>query len=133
MMIRSLLFLSGLAGIATCSRAQVTPEWTWIPGLQLTCRDGSTTGIGLRHQDKSPSATANPGLMIYLEGGGFCVDALSCAGNAASWSQTDFDGWKRENGDQGISAFRQVFSRQILSLRGFMYLFHTVVVIFTVE
>jgi hypothetical protein len=40
--------------------------------------------------------------MIFLEGGGFCVDAISCADNAASWSQAKFDYWKAENGYQGI-------------------------------
>jgi hypothetical protein len=103
MMVRSLLFLSGLAGVTTCCRAQVTPEWTWIPSLQLTCRDGSPTGIGLRHQDKSPSATANPGLMIFLEGGGVCVNALTCgADNPASWSQANFNTWKAMSGYQGM-------------------------------
>ncbi|MGB5588219.1 MAG: hypothetical protein WBN78_10640, partial [Gammaproteobacteria bacterium] len=41
-------------------------EWHWIPRPDTFCRDGSTTGFGVR---LLPDAK---GVMIYLQGGGAC-------------------------------------------------------------
>jgi hypothetical protein len=49
--------------------------WSWVPVEGAMCRDGSPTGIGIN---------LNPGskeLMIYLEGGGACYNALTCGMN----------------------------------------------------
>ncbi len=51
-------------------------EWTWIPVSGTTCRDGSGAGV---------MANLNPNsdeLVIALEGGGACYDAISCFANA---------------------------------------------------
>jgi hypothetical protein len=59
--------------------------WTWVdfPGAQ--CRDGTATGIGV-----SPSATGSTKLMIFLEGGGACFNAATCAANPAHFDATTF-------------------------------------------
>jgi hypothetical protein len=77
-------------------------RWAWIPRDDLTCRDGSKTGIGVR---LLPDAKA---VMIYLQGGGACYDAKSCEQNAstpiagANFSGAKFDEWVRKLGNQGI-------------------------------
>ena len=53
--------------------------WQWF-NLGLRCRDGSTTGVGVRAQ---PGATR---LVIYLEGGGACFNQITCAGNPANYA-----------------------------------------------
>ena len=77
-------------------------EWHWIPRPDTFCRDGSTTGFGVR---LLPDAR---GVMIYLQGGGACYDAQSCAENAGApiagenFSQTKFNVWVDQLGNQGI-------------------------------
>ncbi len=64
----------------------LTPgTWSWVdfPGAQ--CRDGTPTGIGV-----SPSATSSTKLMIFLEGGGACFNATTCAANPLHYDQTTF-------------------------------------------
>lgn len=77
-------------------------EWAWIPRPDTVCRDGSTTGIGIRRLSDAK------GVMIYLQGGGACYDAASCAQNAntpiagKSFSAADFDRWTATLGNQGV-------------------------------
>lgn len=77
-------------------------EWVWIPRDDLTCRDGSKTGLGVRLM---PGTKA---VMIYLQGGGACYDDKSCKQNAntpiagANFSQEKFDEWVEKLGNQGI-------------------------------
>lgn len=77
-------------------------DWAWVPRADTQCRDGSATGIGVR---LLPDANA---VMIYLQGGGACYDAKSCAQNAntpiagESFSREDFTDWVAALGDQGI-------------------------------
>ena len=77
-------------------------EWVWIPRDDLTCRDGSSSGIGVR-------LTLNTkAVMIYLQGGGACYDASSCEQNTktpiagADFSKEKFNEWVEKLGDQGI-------------------------------
>jgi hypothetical protein len=51
--------------------------WTYVEFPDTQCRDGSPAGVAVNF------GTAKK-LMIYLEGGGWCLDAASCAGNPAS-------------------------------------------------
>lgn len=51
-------------------------EWTWFPVDGNTCMDGSATGIGLNLDYSSDK------LVIFLEGGGACFNAISCGGVA---------------------------------------------------
>ena len=79
-----------------------TGSWNWIPLADSICRDGSSTGIGVR---LLPDASA---VMIYLQGGGACYDAKSCAQNAGtpiageSFSRSDFNDWVNTLGNQGV-------------------------------
>jgi hypothetical protein len=77
-------------------------EWVWIPRDDTFCRDGSTTGIGVR---LLPDAKA---VMIYLQGGGACYDAQSCAENknapiaGENFSRDKFQTWVTNLGNQGV-------------------------------
>jgi Pectinacetylesterase len=59
--------------------------WQFVPIEGAMCRDGSATGIGVNVNPDSKN------LMIYLEGGGACFNALTCAGNPSSFSEADFN------------------------------------------
>lgn len=61
--------------------------WTFVPFDDAFCMDGSTTGIGV---NLNPASDL---VVIYLEGGGACFDALSCLGaaNPNGFDQRDFD------------------------------------------
>lgn len=71
--------------------------WQYVPIQGAMCRDGSPTGIGVN---------VNPGsknLMIYLEGGGACFNALTCATNPATFGMTEFTTRLGGTaGDQGV-------------------------------
>ncbi|MGH7437190.1 MAG: pectin acetylesterase-family hydrolase, partial [Polyangiaceae bacterium] len=54
--------------------------WTWVPVKGSMCRDGSATGFGINVSPTSKN------LMIFLEGGGACFNALTCGMNAASFA-----------------------------------------------
>jgi hypothetical protein len=53
-------------------------QWQWIAFADSKCRDGSPAGIGVN------LSSASKKLMIYLEGGGACFDAGTCAQNPAA-------------------------------------------------
>ena len=52
-------------------------KWTWVPVPGSHCRDGSATGFGINVNPASKN------LMIFLEGGGACFNALTCGMNPA--------------------------------------------------
>lgn len=74
--------------------------WTWVPFDDAFCMDGSTTGIGVSLNPDSDL------VMIFLEGGGACFDALSC-GTVAN--PRGFDG--RDFADYEIPLGRGLFAR----------------------
>jgi hypothetical protein len=47
--------------------------WSWVPIAGAVCRDGSPTGFFVKFSDASKD------VMIYLEGGGACFNALTCS------------------------------------------------------
>jgi hypothetical protein len=53
-------------------------QWTWIAFDDSTCRDGSHAGLSVNLNSSSKKVA------IYLEGGGACFDASTCAQNPAS-------------------------------------------------
>lgn len=59
-------------------------QWVWIPLEDFVCRDGSTSGLGVRLQPGSD------GLVIFLKGGGFCDGERSCAANRDRYDAADF-------------------------------------------
>lgn len=72
--------------------------WTWIDVPQALCRDGSSTGIGVRlHPDSDK-------LAIYFEGGGACFHAASCAINDVlqNFGAAQFAAWAGAAGSGGI-------------------------------
>jgi hypothetical protein len=52
--------------------------WTWVDVPGSKCRDGSMAGFAVNLKSGSKK------LMIYLEGGGACFDALTCGSNPAN-------------------------------------------------
>ncbi len=66
--------------------------WTWVDFPGALCMDGSATGIGI---NLNPESTK---LVIYLEGGGACFDAISCStvanlhGYGSAQFQSDVNG-----------------------------------------
>ncbi|MBK9002006.1 MAG: hypothetical protein IPM35_40290 [Myxococcales bacterium] len=58
--------------------------WTWVDFPNAKCRDGSSTGIGV---SLNPASTK---LVIYLQGGGACFNAATCAKNPSHFGASDF-------------------------------------------
>ena len=77
-------------------------QWTWIPIAGAVCRDGSPTGIGVR---LNPGSTK---LYVYLEGGGACFNAATCAIALGSFGQVEFASWAGTVGLTGIFDATQV-------------------------
>lgn len=48
-------------------------EWVWISMPEMTCSDGTSGGFAVNFTDASRD------LVIYLQGGGICYDAITCA------------------------------------------------------
>lgn len=71
-------------------------RWTWIPVEESTCRDGSTTGYGVRLQ---PGATE---LAIFLEEGYSCLNEVTCKINPESFDEDDFRRWRRRWGSENF-------------------------------
>ncbi len=77
-------------------------QWVWMPVAASVCRDGSSTGIGVRLQAEADD------LLIYLQGGGACYDQRSCQDNAAgqiagaNYDFDDFSNWVATFGNQGV-------------------------------
>ena len=68
----------------------VAPEtWTWVPFSDSKCRDGSPTGVAV---NLNPASTK---VMIYMEGGGACFNAITCGANMATFGRAEFDTWSK--------------------------------------
>ena len=61
--------------------------WTWVPFPGSRCLNGGASGIGVSLNPASDRVA------IYLEGGGACFDALTCAvvGNRTGYKEAEFD------------------------------------------
>jgi hypothetical protein len=82
--------------------------WSFIDFPDSRCRDGSSTGIGI-----SPNS-ASTKVMIYLQGGGACYNALTCMTNASSFSGAGYNGesggvFDRDNPDNPVGDWSHVF------------------------
>jgi hypothetical protein len=71
-------------------------QWTWVPIQGSKCLSGSETGIGVRLSSTSTK------LFIYLEGGGACFNAETCAIALTAFGQTEFGAWASTVGATGI-------------------------------
>lgn len=58
-------------------------EWTYVHFPDAKCRDGSETGMGININPDSDK------LLIYMEGGGACFNAITCLANPSSWGETN--------------------------------------------
>jgi hypothetical protein len=85
--------------------------WAFDESAGLTCRDGSTTGLGVRLQaDDAPSRPGrfsppdriSDDLVVFLEGGGACFNALTCSQNRAKFSREDFFDLPFIDGSSGL-------------------------------
>lgn len=60
---------------------EVAPEqlhqWVWISMPEMRCSDGTEGGFAVNFTDASRD------LVVYLQGGGICYDAITCAGSGA--------------------------------------------------
>jgi len=70
--------------------------WHFIPIPGMICRDNSNTGIGVRLRNSSNK------VIIYLEGGGGCFNAVTCVANPSSFGQIAFDSWQTVGLQLGI-------------------------------
>jgi len=61
------------------------PDMTWkaVPTDGAICRDKSATGFAVNFN------AASDKLVIFMEGGGACFNATTCAGNPRTWAATD--------------------------------------------
>jgi len=64
--------------------SNITGVWNWIDVDGMICRDGSSTGVGVRF------GTNTKKWVIYLQGGGACFTESTCADNEASYGPEDF-------------------------------------------
>ncbi|MBZ5712776.1 pectin acetylesterase-family hydrolase [Nannocystis pusilla] len=71
--------------------------WSWVPFPDSMCRDGSTTGLGVRYG-------GGDGLVIYFEGGGACFNSGTCALNElwSNFGEFKFDAWALGIGKGGL-------------------------------
>jgi len=58
--------------------------WTWVPFPTSICRDGSPTGLGVN------LGTSN-NVMIFIEGGNACFNAITCGVTPFEFNETDFN------------------------------------------
>lgn len=77
--------------------------WVWVGLPEMTCSDGSAGGFAANFTDASRD------LVIYLQGGGICYDAVTCAGGGAP--TTVGDDPLRTALDGSIRAGRGIFDR----------------------
>jgi hypothetical protein len=68
--------------------------WTWVDFPEAKCRDGSSTGIGVRYG-------SGDGLVFYFEGGGACFNSLTCGVNPSSYNAANFAAFAA-GGDQNF-------------------------------
>jgi hypothetical protein len=96
-------------------------QWTWVDLDGTTCSEGSRTGIAI-----NPGPGDDPDLLVFLDGGGACWDALTCFGaaglppaaNPGPFGRTEFEARRadipgslldRDLADNPYRAFTLVF------------------------
>lgn len=70
----ALVLAAGLS-LAACGGEDPLPppSFTWVPLPGAVCSDGSGTGIGVE-----PGPGPSPDVLVFLNGGGACWDAITC-------------------------------------------------------
>ena len=64
-------------------------RWVFVEDDDMKCMDGSSTGFGIRHNPDSK------GLLVHLQDGGGCFNAISCQSAANKDGFTEQDFWNR--------------------------------------
>jgi Pectinacetylesterase len=59
-------------------------DWTWVPLPGTRCRNGDPTGVGIRLGAKPEK------VLIWVQGGGACFNAVSCAANQGAAGLAEF-------------------------------------------
>jgi Pectinacetylesterase len=59
-------------------------DWTWVPLPATRCRNGDPTGVGIRLGAKPEK------ILIWLQGGGACFNAVSCGANQGKAGLAEF-------------------------------------------
>ncbi len=70
-------------------------EWQWVDFPDALCRDGSTTGIGVRYGLENK-------VMIFFQGGGACFNPTSCTFNPSRYDGGNFANWMDAGGREGV-------------------------------
>lgn len=111
--LRYLLIISILSIIAvSCNDDESTPitdpleeafengeSWYWIAKDEMKSRSGLSSGYGVNFNSNSTK------LVIYLEGGGACFNAVTCFGNPDKFTEAEFNqllNTSAGNGDIGM-------------------------------
>jgi len=71
--------MKGLAILFARAVAATDAGWQWVPIQGSKCMDGKETGVYVRK-----STSGKKSLGVYLNGGGACFEAITCATAAAS-------------------------------------------------
>jgi hypothetical protein len=72
------------AALGTPLPATAEGQWSWTDFPDTRCRDGSSTGLAVN------VSTASPNVMVFLDQGGACFNADTCAFNASAFGDADF-------------------------------------------
>lgn len=86
----------GADGASMAPITGLTPNsWTWVPVAGTHCRDGSDTGIAV-----NLASPPSDKVVIYLEGGGACVDQFFCSPVATpeKFGSAEFTAWQSGGG-----------------------------------
>src|SRR5271155_2374491 len=95
-------------------------EWVWTPVAGAKCRDGSGTGFAVTLA--SPPST---NLVIYLEGGGACVDTFFCGTLASpeTFGASQFSTWMSDTtGDANSGIFNRSDTANPVAGWNFVYI-----------
>ncbi len=68
--------------------------WQWVDFPESRCRDGSSTGIGVRRG-------SSDNLVVFFEGGGACFNGFTCLANDENFGADEFADWQF-NGYSGL-------------------------------
>ncbi len=82
-------------------------EWTWVDVPGTLCSDGTRTGLAVNPAPAGPDSE----VLIFLNGGGACWDALTCAARLATpgpFGRTEFEQGIAAGGDAGTILDRTV-------------------------
>ena len=94
--------------------------WHWIPKDEMVSRIGISSGYGVNFNSSSNS------LLIYLEGGGACFNAITCLQNPNQFTEDDFNDRLASTGGQGeVGIFKRSNTSNPFNDWSFVYVPYT--------